>query len=155
MATRWQRDGQKLSSKKLKCWKQKHTKKVQKPVLETLSTGARLQEATKCSKSSHLALWKNSFLASYCKHITAWFLQGIWQKIPHHNVSPTQRSTTHMYMHKYTFAFFVFVLFYVIQVKHQKIWLLFWNNDCLCCCCKCNQSGIHTKTWIRFIFTHS
>ena len=31
----------------------------------------RLQEATKCSKSSHLALQKNNFLDSYYKQITA------------------------------------------------------------------------------------
>ena len=32
------------------------------------------------------------------------------------------------------FAFFVFVLFYVIQVKRQKKWLLFWNKDIVSFC---------------------
>ena len=83
--TRWRRDCQKSSSKKFKNSKKMLETKIRIKAhtkcswgKDTFSTRARLQEATKCSKSSHLTLQKNNFLASYYKRITAWwFPQGI------------------------------------------------------------------------------
>ena len=66
---------------------------------------------------------------------------------PHHLLSPTRRARTQ----KYIFAVFVFVLFYMIQEKRQKIWRLFWKNACLCCCCNATGQGFT----LRYIFTRS
>ena len=86
----------------------------------------------------------------------AWQLHGRSLKCRGENliarhVSSARRATTY----KHIFSLFVFVLFYVKQVKRQKIWLLFWNKECLYCCCAATGQGFTPKLDKVFFFTRS